>query len=277
MYTDLSIMTANEDIGRDGTAFFRNMLTGNLDGQYKELLVAPAGIKPALMEMIDGEISKGGDGYICMKINSVTDRDIIDKLAEASRAGVDIQLIVRGICCIRAGIAGETENVTVTSIVGRYLEHARIYCFGRGGSAGLYISSADLMTRNLSRRVEIAGPVHDEDIKRQLIRILEVQLSDKAKASLMQPDGSYIRKCEGRSSGAGQPAGIHGRNAPTMCKMRRFRRKHTTDFSAGSRRFSENHKKCRQIVAVFRKKACIISVYVYNILKWYRFKIGTET
>ncbi len=199
MYTDLSIMTANEDIGRDGTAFFRNMLTGNLDGQYKELLVAPAGIKPALMEMIDGEISKGGDGYICMKINSVTDRDIIDKLAEASRAGVDIQLIVRGICCIRAGIAGETENVTVTSIVGRYLEHARIYCFGRGGSAGLYISSADLMTRNLSRRVEIAGPVHDEDIKRQLIRILEVQLSDKAKASLMQPDGSYIRKCEGEA------------------------------------------------------------------------------
>ena len=175
------------------------MLTGNLDGQYKELLVAPAGIKPALMEMIDGEISKGSGGYICMKINSVTDRDIIDKLAEASRAGVDIQLIVRGICCIRAGIAGETENVTVASIVGRYLEHARIYCFGRGGSAGLYISSADLMTRNLSRRVEIAGPVHDEDIKRQLIRILEVQLSDKAKASLMQPDGSYIRKCEGEA------------------------------------------------------------------------------
>ena len=197
MYTDLSIMTANEDIGLDGTAFFRNMLTENLDGQYSELLVAPAGIKPALMEMIDGEISKGSDGYICMKINSVTDRDIIDKLAEASRAGVDIQLIVRGICCIRAGIAGETENVTVTSIVGRYLEHARIYCFGKGNAAKLYISSADLMTRNLSRRVEIAGPVHDEDIRQQLIYILNVQLRDKAKASLMQPDGSYIRKCEG--------------------------------------------------------------------------------
>lgn len=197
MYTDLSVMTANEDIGLDGTAFFRNMLTENLDGQYKELLVAPAGIKPALMEMIDGEISKGSDGYICMKINSVTDRDIIDKLAEASKAGVDIQLIVRGICCIRAGIAGETENVTVTSIVGRYLEHARIYCFGKGNDAKLYISSADLMTRNLSRRVEIAGPVHDEDIRQQLIYILNVQLRDRAKASLMQPDGSYIRKCEG--------------------------------------------------------------------------------
>ena len=197
MYTDLSVMTANEDIGLDGTAFFRNMLTENLDGQYKELLVAPAGIKPALMEMIDGEISKGSDGYICMKINSVTDRDIIDKLAEASKAGVDIQLIVRGICCIRAGIAGETENVTVTSIVGRYLEHARIYCFGKGNDAKLYISSADLMTRNLSRRVEIAGPVHDEDIRQQRIYILNVQLRDRAKASLMQPDGSYIRKCEG--------------------------------------------------------------------------------
>lgn len=197
MYTDLSIMTANEAIGLDGTAFFRNMLTENLDGKYSELLVAPAGIKPALMEMIDGEIRKGSEGYICMKINSVTDRDVIDKLAEASRAGVDIQLIVRGICCIRAGIAGETENVTVTSIVGRYLEHARIYCFGKGNSAKLYISSADLMTRNLSRRVEIAGPVHDEDIRQQLIYILNTQLRDKAKASLMQPDGSYIRKCEG--------------------------------------------------------------------------------
>ncbi len=218
MYTDLSIMTANEDIGLDGTAFFRNMLTENLDGQYSELLVAPAGIKSALMEMIDGEISKGSEGYICMKINSVTDRGIIDKLAEASRAGVDIQLIVRGICCIRAGIAGETENVTVTSIVGRYLEHARIYCFGKGNSAKLYISSADLMTRNLSRRVEIAGPVHDEDIKQQLMYILNVQLRDKAKASLMQPDGSYIRKCEGEILALDSQQEFMDKTLHDMCK-----------------------------------------------------------
>ncbi len=197
MYTDLSIMTANEDIGKDGTAFFRNMLTGNLDGQYNNLLVAPGGIKPALMDMIDEEISKGSDGHICMKVNSVTDRDVIDKLAEASRAGVDIQLIVRGICCIRAGIPGETDNVKVASIVGRYLEHARIYCFGKGDDLKLFISSADLMTRNLSRRVEIAGPVYDSDIREQLLHILQVQLADTAKASTLQPDGSYIRKCEG--------------------------------------------------------------------------------
>ena len=197
MYTDISIMTANEEIGRDGTAFFRNMLTDNLEGDYSRLLVAPRGIKPAILKLIDGEIEKGKEGYICMKVNSVTDRDVIDKLAEASGAGVDIQLIVRGICCIRAGIAGETENVAVTSIVGRFLEHARIYCFGKGEDAKFFISSADLMTRNLSRRVEIAAPVYDEDIKRQLLHILSVQLADKAKAGFLQPDGSYIRKCEG--------------------------------------------------------------------------------
>ena len=197
MYTDISIMTANDEIGRDGTAFFRNMLTDNLEGNYSQLLVAPKGIKPALLDLIDEEMQKGTEGYICMKVNSVTDRDVIDKLAEASRAGVDIQLIVRGICCIRPGIAEETENVSVTSIVGRFLEHARIYCFGKGDAVKLYISSADLMTRNLKRRVEIATPVYDEDIKKQLLHILSVQLSDKAKASFLQPDGSYIRKCEG--------------------------------------------------------------------------------
>lgn len=197
MYTDLSIMTANEEIGLDGTAFFRNMLTGNLEGSYKRLLVAPKGLKPAICQMIDDEIKKGSDGYICIKVNSVTDRDVIDKLAEASKAGVDIQMIVRGICCMRPGIPGETDNVVVTSIVGRYLEHARIYCFGKGDDVKLFISSSDLMTRNLSRRVEIAGPVYDEDIKQQLLNILYIQLEDKAKASFLQPDGSYIRKCEG--------------------------------------------------------------------------------
>lgn len=199
MYTDLSLMTASDDIGRDGAAFFRNMLTGNLDVSYSRLLVAPNGIRPAVCDMIDREIEKGSDGYICMKINSVTDRTVIDKLAEASSAGVDIQLIVRGICCIRAGIEGETDNITVTSIVGRFLEHARIYCFGRNGDMKMYISSADMMTRNLSRRVEIAAPVYDEEIKRQLMHILTVQLNDNVKASFLRPDGSYERKkAEGR-------------------------------------------------------------------------------
>lgn len=194
MYTDLSMMTANEKIGIDGTAFFRNMLMGNLEGEYSELLVAPIGIKSTLCKLIDEEIAKGSEGHICIKINSITERDIIDKLAQASKAGVDIQLIVRGICCIRPGIIGQTDHIAVTSIVGRFLEHARIYCFGKGSQTKLFISSADLMTRNLRRRVEIACPVYDETIQKMLLKILSVQLADTVKASALQPDGSYVRK-----------------------------------------------------------------------------------
>lgn len=197
MYTDLSMMTAHDAIGADATAFFRNMLTGTLDGEYNELLVAPYGIRTKLCALIDEEIAKGKDGYICIKVNSVTEREIIDKLTEASRAGVEIKMIVRGICCIRPGITDETENISVTSIAGRFLEHARIYCFGKGEDAKLYISSADLMTRNLRRRVEIAAPIYDKTIKGQLMHILSVQLADTAKASTLQPDGTYLRKNEG--------------------------------------------------------------------------------
>lgn len=160
MYTDLSLMTANAAIGEDAAAFFRNMLVNKLDGTYRELCVSPFGIKSMLLQQIDRQIALGRDGYICIKANSVTEREIIDKLAAASRAGVEVQLIIRGICCILPGISGDTENIHVTSVVGRFLEHARIYLFGRGDSAEVYISSADLMTRNLNRRVEIACPVY---------------------------------------------------------------------------------------------------------------------
>jgi len=194
MYTDLSLMTANEQIGLDGTVFFQNMLVGNLEGAYRHLLVAPAGIKAKLLELIDGEIAKGPEGYVCIKANSMTEREVMDKLAEASRAGVQIQMILRGICCLRPGIAGQTENVHVTSIVGRYLEHARIYCFGRGREAKLFIASADLMTRNLDHRVEIACPIYDQEVKSQLLWILHTQLEDNVKASSLLPDGSYCRK-----------------------------------------------------------------------------------
>lgn len=194
MYTDLCLMTASKAIGEDGTAFFRNMLVNNLSGEYRELLVAPSGIKSALCRLIDEEIAKGEAGYICIKSNAVTERDIIDKLSAASRAGVEVQLIIRGICCVLPGVPEHTENIHVTSIVGRYLEHARIYCFGRGEAARLYIASADMMTRNLNRRVEIACPVYDPDIKRQLLWILESQLRDDCKASFMMPDGVYSRK-----------------------------------------------------------------------------------
>ena len=194
MYTDLSLMTASEAIGLDGTVFFQNMLVGNLAGSYEYLLVSPAGIKAKLISLIEEEMAKGPDGYICIKANSMTEREVMDKLAEASRSGVQIQMILRGICCLRPGIPAHTENIHVTSIVGRYLEHGRIYCFGRGKDARVYISSADLMTRNLNRRVEIACPIYDPEVKEQLIWILHTQLEDNVKASSLLPDGSYVRK-----------------------------------------------------------------------------------
>lgn len=194
MYTDLSVMTASDAIGEDGTAFFRNMLVNNLAGEYKELLVAPTGIKAKICALIDDEIAKGSDGYICIKSNSVTEREVIDKLREASQAGVEVQLIIRGICCILPGVPTYTDHVHVTSIVGRFLEHARIYCFGKGESETLYISSADMMTRNLNRRVEIACPIHDPELKAQLKWILACQLQDDCKASFMMADGVYSRK-----------------------------------------------------------------------------------
>ena len=194
MYTDLSLMTADPAIGEDAAAFFRNMLVNKLDGEYQQLCVSPFGIKSMLLEQIGQQITLGKDGYICIKANSITEREVIDKLAEASRAGVEVQLIIRGICCILPGVAGETDNIHVTSIVGRFLEHGRIYRFGRGENAEYYISSADLMTRNLNRRVEIACPVHDTQLCEQLQWILDSQLRDTAKASLLLPDGSYCRK-----------------------------------------------------------------------------------
>ena len=194
MYTDLSFMTVDQTIGEDASAFFRNMLVNKLDGEYKRLLVSPYGIKPMLLRKIDEQITRGRDGYVCIKANSVTEREVMDKLAEASRAGVEVQLIIRGICCILPGVAGETENVHVTSVVGRFLEHARIYQFGRGADAEMYIASADLMTRNLNRRVEIACPIQDEALRAELRWILDAQLRDSAKASLVLPDGSYCRK-----------------------------------------------------------------------------------
>ena len=194
MYTDLSLMTADSAIGEDAAAFFRNMLVNKLDGEYRQLCVSPFGIKAMLLEQIDRQIALGSDGYVCIKANSVTEREVIDKLAEASRAGVEVQLIIRGICCILPGVPGETEHIHVTSVVGRFLEHGRIYQFGRGENAEYYISSADLMTRNLNRRVEIACPVHDTLLRGQLRWVLDAQLRDTAKASLMLPDGSYCRK-----------------------------------------------------------------------------------
>ena len=149
-------------------------------------------MKNRIMELIDGEIAKGAAGRVVIKCNSVTERDLIDKLSEASCAGVQIDLIVRGICCLIPGVTGRTENIRVTSIVGRFLEHSRIYCFGEGSSLRCYLSSADLMTRNQTRRVEIACPVRSEELKRALWDYIGRVLADNVKARRLQSDGNYI-------------------------------------------------------------------------------------
>ena len=200
MYTDLSLLTADPAIGLDGTVFFQNMLLGNLEGKYEKLLVAPNGIHSHLIDLIEEEMKKGRDGYIFIKANAMTERSIIDQLAKASQAGVHVDLVLRGICCILPGIEGYTEHIHVTSIVGRFLEHARIYCFGRGEDAKIYISSADMMTRNLKRRVEIACPVSDPVIRQKIGNIMKMELEDNVKASEMLSDGTYRRK-----SREGQP------------------------------------------------------------------------
>lgn len=202
MYTDLSLMTADPRIGQDAAEFFKNMSIGNLQGNYQYLIVSPVSLKSSILQMIDEEIQKRKDGRIVMKMNSVTDVDFIRKVSEASCAGVRVDLIVRGICCILPGVPEYTENVRVMSVVGRYLEHPRIFSFGTGKEQKIYIGSADMMTRNTEKRVEVACPVLDEQIRRQINHDLKVMLSDNVKARVMQKDGTYTkRKIKDESSG----------------------------------------------------------------------------
>lgn len=194
MYTDLSLMTANREIGEDAALFFQNMSIGNLDGIYRHLIVSPTSLKPKVLQLMDEEIKKGPRGRVIMKMNSLTDVDFIAKVAEASRAGVKVDLIVRGICCILPGVPGYTDNLTVSSIVGRYLEHPRIFCFGTGADQKIYIGSADMMTRNTEKRVEVACPVLDDGVRRQISYYMDVMLADNVKARVLQSDGTYKKK-----------------------------------------------------------------------------------
>ena len=194
MYTDYSLMTSRQEIGEDAAVFFQNMSISNLNGVYKHLIVSPTSLKQKVLALMDEEIAKGENGRIIMKMNSVTDMDFIRKVTEASQAGVKIDLIVRGICCILPGIKGRTENLRVTSIVGRYLEHPRLFVFGKGADAAVYIGSADMMTRNTEKRVEVACPVYDEEIRKRLFHQLHVMLSDNVKARAMTSDGTYVKK-----------------------------------------------------------------------------------
>ena len=193
LYSDFMLLTADEGIGADGNTFFRNLSLGNLRGSYKHLGVAPVGLKPLVMRGLDREISRAREGApakVFLKMNSLTDRDVIDKISEACEAGVSVVMIVRGICCIKAGIPGKTDGLVVRQIAGRFLEHARIYAFGEYMDT-IYLSSADMMTRNTERRVEIAYPVRDPECAEIVRHFIELQLADNVKARQLTSEGTW--------------------------------------------------------------------------------------
>ncbi len=196
LYTDLSLMTSDPAIGLEASNVFQALLKGEVVEQSEKLLVAPKCLQNRVLEMIDEEIEHAGHeepAYVGVKLNSLTDKKIIDKLAEASKAGVKIDLIIRGICCLLPGIPEMTENIRVISIVGRFLEHSRIYIFGTEERSKVYIASADFMTRNTVRRVEVAAPVEDIRLKECLLKDFRIMLNDNVQARKMNPDGNYTR------------------------------------------------------------------------------------
>ncbi len=196
LYTDYALMTADPQIGADAAQVFNALSMGEVLEESKKLMVAPACLRTKILAYIDGEMARAGAGepaYLGFKLNGLTDKQLIDKLIEASQAGVKIDLIVRGVCCLTGGVPGLTDNIRVVSIVGRYLEHARIYLFGEGERRKVYLSSADFMTRNTTRRVEVAAPVDDPALRAHLEQMFADELRDTAKGRLQQLDGSYVR------------------------------------------------------------------------------------
>ena len=193
-YTDLSLITSNKHIGEEVATFFDDILKGKTDGKYDKILAAPSELRKKLIKLIERETSKKNKGRIFFKVNSVTDIKIIEKLAEASCAGVKIRMIVRGICCILPGIEHCTENIEIVNVVGRFLEHSRIYVFGSGDDEKVYISSADLMTRNTVKRFELACPVYDSRIRNRIKNILYLNFNDTVKGRKLNMKGKYVRK-----------------------------------------------------------------------------------
>ena len=194
LYTDLSLMTANVEIGVEAAKVFQALSMEETVDNVEHLLVAPRCLQNRILSMIDEEISyakEGKEAYIGLKMNSLTDKKIIDKLIEASQAGVKIDMVIRGICCLIPGVKGKTENIQVRSIVGRFLEHSRIYIFGTQEREKIYIASADFMTRNTLRRVEVAAPIYDKDLKMQLEEMFITMLSDNQKARQEDSHGNY--------------------------------------------------------------------------------------
>mgnify|MGYP003369139412 FL=1 len=203
LYTDLSFITTRQDIGEEANAVFNNMALQRLTSEADTMLVAPLRFKTVLLDEMDRQIAlamQGKPASIILKNNSINDPQIIAKISEASCAGVRVDMIVRGICCVRAGVPGRTENVHIRSLVGRYLEHSRIYCFGSGENMHIYIASGDFLTRNTERRVEVGVRVDDPAIAKKLRGILDLQLRDTVNAREMQPDGTYtkVKPAEGQ-------------------------------------------------------------------------------
>ena len=202
LYTDLSLMTTNEQIGMDAARVFQALAKGEVVEDMEHLLVAPKCLQSKVIEKIEEQIQKQKNGetaYIGLKMNSLTDKRIIDKLIDASKAGVKIDMIIRGICCLIPGVEGETENIHVISVVGRFLEHSRIYIFGNGEEAQYYIGSADFMTRNTVKRVEVAAPVYSERLKKHLQDLFDLMLSDNKKARKEDTKGTYsVVECKGQ-------------------------------------------------------------------------------
>lgn len=198
LYTDFSLITANNEIGLDATDFFKNMSIGNLNGKYMHLLQSPTSLKTGFLKLMDEEIKKGEEGYIFCKFNSLTDKGFIEKLVEASKKGVKVDLIVRGITCLVPKDKKDCKQITIRSIVGRFLEHPRVYVFGKDYEK-VYISSADLMTRNTEKRVEIAVPILDSEIKEKVIDYMNSQLKDNVAGRIVDANGEYKKiKTEGK-------------------------------------------------------------------------------
>jgi polyphosphate kinase len=193
-YTDVGMMTSDENIGADASELF-NYLTGYSNQvDYRRFLVAPVNLRAKIMEFIEREISFGSKGQIIIKVNSLVDAEMIEALYRASQAGVKIELIVRGVCCLRPGLAKVSENIRVISIIGRFLEHSRVYYFHNKGKPELYIGSADLMPRNIDRRVEVLFPITDDLLKQEIIEnILQIYLKDTVKSHLLDPEGTYTK------------------------------------------------------------------------------------
>ncbi len=226
LYSDFMLMTAHPGIGEDANLFFRNLSLGNLRGDYRFLGVAPVGLKPLIMRGLDREIQRalaGKPARVFFKLNSLTDREVIDKIAEASCAGVRVDMIIRGISCLKPGVPGKTENVHVRSIVGRFLEHARVYAFGVDSDM-IYLSSADMMTRNTEHRVEIAFPVLDPTCRALVHEYMGMQLQDNVKARSLTSDGTWVpvERAEGEKPFNSQEALLERayRNAEAAAQQR---------------------------------------------------------